>query len=62
MSPWAIWAIQEGLKIAIHRLEGAGSLDSITEEQAKAEIAKLTELLPVKLPTPEELEGPIPPE
>ena len=62
MNPWAIWTIQEALKIAIRRLEGLGSLDNITEEQARAEIARLTESLPAKLPTPEELEGPIPPE
>lgn len=62
MSPWAIWAIQEALKITIQRLEGMGSLDSITEEQAKAEIAKMTAELPGKLPSPSDLEGDIPKE
>lgn len=62
MSPWTIWFIQEAIKIAITRLQGIGALDGITEEQAKAEIQRLTETLPAKLPSPEDLEGPLAPD
>lgn len=62
MSPWTIWFLQEAIKIAIQRLSGIGALDGITEEQAKAELARLTADLPAQLPTPEELEGPVAPD
>lgn len=59
MSNWAIWFVQEGIKLLIERLNNLGSLDGITEEQAKAEIERLTLALPAQLPSPEELEGEI---
>lgn len=51
----------ELFKLVLSHLSQQGSLNTLTQAQAEAMVAKLAAELPSILPTPEELENPTPP-
>lgn len=57
MSPWAIWLLQELIKLGIERLQDAGKFNTLTEEEAKAMFSQIVAALPERVKSPEELEA-----
>lgn len=56
MNQWVAWLIGQTSIMILDRLRQTGKYDSLTEAEARAELARLTGNLSTELPSPEELE------
>lgn len=56
MSPALAWLIAEATKLIVQHIESAGKFNTLTQAEADAKLAELTQTLPPTLPSPEDLE------
>lgn len=56
MTPAVVWLIAEMVRLAVEKIQATGKLNTLTQEEAEAMVAKMATGLPDTLPTPEDLE------